>query len=161
MSVIGRMVRRVLKPVIEQQGRRHALEAWAPVLKATGRDVEARLQEVPDTPGNREVANHIVGIERWGQRRLRVALGEPPIRDSYRGYRLPEGTPLEELIKAFSETRQQTVELADALYAAKLAPGLTVEHNDLGPLSVRGWLAYLSLHAKREALRLKRGDSRA
>ncbi len=155
MSLIGRFIGTILKPIVERQGRRHPLEGWSQVLEGTGHEVAARFGGVPDTPTNREVANHIVGIERWGQRRLRVALGEPPLEDSYRGYRLPEGTPMAGLAQAFAETRRQTVELTDALHAANLTSETRVEHNDLGALSVRGWLAYLSGHAKRETIRLR------
>jgi hypothetical protein len=156
MSVLGQLIGKILKPIVERQGRGHSLEAWAAVLETTGREVSARLEGAPDTPTNREVANHIVGIERWGQRRLRVALGEAPVLDSYRGYRLPEGTAMAELAQAFVDTRRQTVELANALSAATLSPQTKIEHNDFGALSVRGWLAYLSGHAKRETVRLRR-----
>lgn len=155
MSVLGHLIGKILKPIVERQGRGHSLEAWAAVLEATGRDVSARLEGATDTPTNREVANHIVGIERWGQRRLRVALGETPILDSYRGYRLPEGTSVEGLAQAFADTRRQTVELARTLNAAPLSPEAKVKHNDFGALSIRGWLAYLSGHAKRETVRLR------
>ena len=30
-----------------------------------------------------------------------------------------------------------------------------IRHNDLGPLSVRGWLCYLADHAERESKRAK------
>lgn len=155
MSVFSRLVGTILKPVLERQGRGHSLGAWAAVLEATGREVSARLEGAADMPSNREVANHIVGIERWGQRRLRVALGEAPILDSYRGYRLPEGTSIEGLAQAFADTRRQTVELARTLNAAPLSLEAKVEHNDFGALSVKGWLAYLSGHAKRETVRLR------
>ena len=112
---------------------------------------------LPDTSHNREVVNHIVGIERWGQRRLRVALGEPPLLDSYRGYRLPEGTDLGALLAAFSDTRRGTVELARELSFADPKAQTKVQHNDLGALSVGGWLAYLEGHAKRESTRVKGG----
>lgn len=31
----------------------------------------------------------------------------------------------------------------------------TVDHNDFGPLSNRGWLAYINSHAGRESTRIK------
>lgn len=38
---------------------------------------EKKAAVIKGRPGNIEILAHIIGIERWGQRRLRVALGEP------------------------------------------------------------------------------------
>ncbi len=155
MSVVQKMIGRVLRPVAEWQARGRSGEAFAADLERSGRDVTTRFRGANDTPGNREAVNHITGIERWGQRRLRVALGEPPVMDSYRGYRLPEGTDVAALAQAFADTRQETVKLA--LELGRADPGLSrrVRHNDLGDLSVGGWLAYLEAHARRESLRVR------
>ena len=99
-------------------------------------EVAKRLLIASDTPRNREVANHIVGIERWGQKRLQVALGKPPLVDSYRGYRLPEGADIEALRRAFTNTRRGTVELARELSFTDSKSQTKVRHNDLGELSV-------------------------
>lgn len=155
MSVIGRVIGRVLRPVLERQARGRSVGALVEALERSGQEVAARLGAAPHTPHNREVANHIVGIERWGQRRLRVALGEPPVSDSYRGYRLPEGTDMDALRSAFESTRRGTLDLARRLGAAGLDLSTRVRHNDLGPLSVRAWLVYLEGHAKRESTRIK------
>ena len=64
-----------------------------------------------DNPDNRRLLSHIVGMERWGQSRLRVALGEPLTMDEYDDYRPPREAPWPALQDAFSETRQQTVAL--------------------------------------------------
>lgn len=55
---------------------------------------------------------------------------------------------------AFAEAREQTIALAHQ--AANLPPSVTARHNDLGDLSVKGWLAYLEGHATRELRRLGR-----
>lgn len=157
MSIIGRVIGRVLRPIIERQAKGRSVHDFVGSLEHSGEEVAKRLGNAPDTPHNREVANHIVGIERWGQRRLRVALSEPPVMDSYRGYRLPEGTDLGALRSAFSNTRRGTVELARELGFTDPKPRTKVCHNDLGELSVGGWLAYLEGHAKRESTRLKGG----
>lgn len=157
MSVIGRVIGGVLRPILERQAKGRSVHEFAEALERSGEEVEKRLRDAPDTPRNREVANHIVGIERWGQRRLRVALGEPFVEDSYRGYRLLEGMDLEALRSAFSDTRQDTVGLARELSFAGPELQTKVRHNDLGELSVGGWLAYLEGHAKRESTRLRGG----
>ncbi len=138
-------------------GRRggRSSEAFAAALERSGRDITARFAGAKDTPGNREAVNHITGIERWGQRRLRAALGEPPVMDSYRGYRLPEESDIKTLAQAFADTRRETVALA--LELGRADPNLLqkVRHNDLGELSVGGWLAYLEAHAGREQFRVR------
>lgn len=112
MSIIGRVIGRVLRPIIERQAKGRSVHEFVGSLERSDEEVTKRLMNAPDTPHNREVANHVVGIERWGQRRLRVALGEPPLLDSYR---LPEGVNLEALHNAFTDTRRDTVELAREL----------------------------------------------
>jgi hypothetical protein len=155
MSVMGRVIGAILRPILERQAKGRSPEDFARSLENSGTAVAERLDQVPDTPHNREVANHIVGIERWGSHRLRVALGEPLVLDSYRGYRLPEGSDLPTLRLAFADTRKQTVLLVWALHAVDPVFQTKVRHNDAGDLSVGGWLAYLEGHAKRESGRLK------
>lgn len=156
MSALQRMIGMVLRPLAERQARGRTGEAFAAALERSGSVVQGRFERAGDTPGNREAINHIVGIERWGQRRLRVALGEAPVTDPYRGYRLPEGSDVKTLARAFADTRRETVRLA--LELARKDPGLKtkVAHNDLGELSVGGWLAYLEAHAGREGRRVSR-----
>ena len=43
--------------------------------------------------------------------------------------------------------------LVDALKSAPNAPE-TVRHNDYGPLTVRGWLRYLDIHASMESKKI-------
>lgn len=157
MSIIGRVIGTILRPIIERQAKGRSVHEFVGSLERSGEEVVKRLGNAPDTPHNREVANHIVGLERWGQRRLRVALGEPPVMDSYRGYRLPEGVDLGALRSAFTDTRRNTVELVRELGFTDSKSQTKVRHNDLGELSVGGWLAYLEGHAKRESTRLKGG----
>ena len=85
-----------------------------------------------------------------------MAFGEPLVLDSYRGYRLPEGSDMATLRHAFSETRRDTRGLVSELGSADPTLKTMVRHNDLGELSVGGWLAYLGGHAKREVGRLKK-----
>ena len=155
MSFIGNLVGAVLRPLLEHQAKNRSLEELAAALERSGTEVKKRLEAAPDTPRNREVANHIVGIERWGQRRLRTALGEPLTSDPYHGYRLPEDASLDDLKNAYAKTRWATLELISELKTQRVDVARKVRHNDLGELSVRGWLVYLDGHAKRESTRLK------
>ncbi len=150
MSVLQKLIGLGLRPFAERRGRQRSLDEAARDLEAAGARIDAHLVGKPDTHANREAIAHCVGIERWGQRRLRVALGEPLVLDAYHGHR-PELTDgVEALSAAMTETRATTVALARELAAAGVDPATTVRHNDLGDLSLAGWLAYLEQHASRE-----------
>ena len=95
MSVVQKMIGRVLRPVAEWQARGRSGEAFAADLERSGRDVTTRFRGANDTPGNRELGRADPGLSR------------------------------------------------------------RVRHNDLGDLSVGGWLAYLEAHARRESLRVR------
>ena len=60
------MVERPLERPVRHQG----LAAQLTGLERAGTKLEVRLQKAAGTPRDHEVLRHIVGIERWGQRRL-------------------------------------------------------------------------------------------
>ena len=124
-------------------------------LEEAGQSIEARLSGKEYTEFNHRVLTHIIGIERWGQSRLGVFLGNPFVQDEYNGYRPARDVPWEELVGQFSVTRSVTISLARALDDALIAPDKTVLHNQLGPLSARAWLRYLQTHASREILQVR------
>ena len=135
----------------ERHARGKGIDDLAAELDVSGRDLDARIAGKPDRPGNREAVAHWVGIERWGQRRLRVALGEPFVQDAHHPYRPDEEEGLDALRRAFVETRADTVALAHRLREAEVDPATTVRHNDLGDLTITGWLAYLLQHPEQES----------
>ncbi len=134
--------------------RRASFESLIAQLEATSRAILDRAGRAADTEHNRRVLSHIIGIERWGQRRLSVFLGEPLVMDEYDGYRPEQETSWPELKAQFESTRAQTLSLAQRLAAAQ-APQ-TVPHNQFGPLSAAGWLRYLNLHAAMESRKIRR-----
>lgn len=133
------------------------LERLATDLEVSGAAMDARLARAGDTPGNRDAIAHWVGIERWSQRRLRVALGEPFVEDGHRPYRPDEAAGVAALRRAFAETRAETLALVGRLRAAGVDPSVTVRHNDLGDMTVAGWLAYLVQHPEQESRARLRG----
>jgi glutaredoxin-like protein len=139
-----------LRPAAERRSRGRDIETSARALEHAGARLDAHTAGAPDTPANREALAHCVGIERWGQRRLRVGLGEPLVMDDHRPYRPGTEHGVAQLSTAMTETRAATVALARDLAAAGADPGTTVRHNDLGDLTLAGWLAYLEQHASRE-----------
>lgn len=67
----------LVERVLERPARHQGLAAQIAGLERAGRKLEARLYEAAGTPEDREVLRHIIGIERWKQRRLEgVAAGE-------------------------------------------------------------------------------------
>lgn len=139
---------------LEMPFRGLSVEQMAQRLELDGRTLERTFVAAKDNEHNRRLLSHITGIERWGQSRLRVALGAPLVMDEYDGYRPPREATWVELQDAFHSTRQETVALARQLGQA-LAASVKTPHNQFGPLTVRSWLRYLNIHANMEAKKLR------
>lgn len=140
---------------VEQPVRNATLPEMHDRLSISGEKIAARLAAARDTPENRRLVGHVIGIERWGQRRLRVALGEPVIQDEYDGYRPPRDESWENLLADFKTARQETLLLVDEIQKAACSKELTFDHNQFGALSVRGWLQYLDMHANGEIQKIR------
>ncbi|BDP40208.1 hypothetical protein DAETH_01770 [Deinococcus aetherius] len=142
--------------VFERPAARVSYTELGQALERGGNFLAQRAARTADTEANRAVLSHIIGIERWGQNRLRVALGQREfVRDENHAYRPPADATLRELQDLLSQTRSQTVDLARQLHTVPPPEGTTVEHNDLGPLTSKGWLRYLNQHADLESRRLR------
>jgi hypothetical protein len=139
---------------LERPFRNLNAQQMADRLELAGRTLERAFAAARDSEHNRRLLSHITGIERWGQSRLHVALGEPLAMDEYDGYRPAREASWAELQDAFRDTRQQTVALARQLGPAVEA-AVHVPHNQFGPLTMRSWLRYLDMHANMEAKKLK------
>lgn len=122
--------------------------------KARG-ELAARYNRAAGTDAQRARLRHIIGIERWSQRRLRTILGEPPIADEYDGYQPDAALGWPAMREAFATTREETITLARQIADAGLADTVRVRHNDLGELNAREWLYYLNTHANRESLAIR------
>jgi len=122
-------------------------------LEKGGRALDRRAASTGKRPANAAVLAHIIGIERWGQRRMRVALGEPLLQEEYNDYR-PLETDVPTLRAVFQATRQETVSLCKSLRMAGVDPGTRIYHNQFGEISLLGWLYYLIFHAGIESLRI-------
>jgi hypothetical protein len=155
---VGERVRAFLVArVLERPARHQGLAAQIAGLERAGRKLEARLYNAAGTAKDREVLRHIIGIERWGQRRLEgVAAGAASaaaVSDAHQPYGPAAETSWDALIEAFVATRAQTVRLARGFSDAQ--SGSKVSHNDIGPLSVGGWLRYLRFHATFESRKVR------
>lgn len=149
MSIIGNMIR----GLTERRAGGQTAEQLVDRLVTSGQTVAGRMARATDTPGNREAAAHIIGIERWSARRLRTAQGDVAVQDEYDDYRPSIDLTMMELAEAFAAAREQTTALAHQ--AANLPSSVTARHNDLGDLSVKGWLFYIENHALRESIRIR------
>ncbi len=150
MGTLQKLIGLGLRPFAERRARQRTLDEATRDLERAGARIDQHLTGKPDTPANREAIAHCVGIERWGQSRLRVGLGAPLRMDGHHGYRPDPTVGIDALRAAMSEARAATVALARELVAAGVDPVTTVRHNDLGDLTLAGWLAYLEQHASRE-----------
>ena len=75
MSLFDNIVGSIVHTMTERSARGKSYADFLRGLDKTGQTVHGRFMVSSDTPGNRQKGQHIVGIERWSQSRLRVALG--------------------------------------------------------------------------------------
>jgi len=138
----------------ERPARGLSLAELADRLERDGRKLERSFAAAEGSDRHRIVLDHIIGIEGWGQNRLRVALGTPLTMDEYDPYRPDSGLGWSSLQDAFQATRQQSVALARELTNAADVAETEIPHNQYGNLTVKGWLQYLISHANLEAKRI-------
>ncbi|MBK8902348.1 MAG: DinB family protein [Anaerolineaceae bacterium] len=141
--------------LLERPGQKWTMSAWGEKLTASGEKIERRLQKAPDSERNRQVLSHIVGIELWGQSRLRVGLGEPFKEDDYDSYRPSRSRTWEQLKAEFRLVRKKSVALAEALDDNMVDQFMKVKHNRYGMITLGAWLRYLDMHANAESKRIK------
>lgn len=140
--------------LLKRPTRSRTLASLADSCERHGQQLATQLADLADNDANRQQLSHIMGIERWGQSRLKVALGEPLKQDEYDGYRPDPATSWADLVASFSDVRAETVDLARRIEAAG-AGDTPIRHNQFGDLDPRAWLYYLTFHADQEAKRLK------
>jgi len=141
--------------MIERPTRKLTVRELSMQLEQSAKQMSELMETVSGTPENRLQLCHIIGIERWGQRRLRVALGEPFLTEEYDHYRPSSECSWDGLKAEWGATREATLSLANNLMQVNLPPDLKVSHNQFGPLSIKGWLRYLDVHASSEGKRIK------
>lgn len=141
--------------LLERPGRKWTMSAWGEKLTASGEKIGQKLAKSPDSQSNRQVLSHIIGIEQWGQSRLRVGLGEPFKEEEYDNYRPSKNRSWEQLKTEFRTTRRKTVALAEELDNRQVNQFTTIAHNQYGNITIGAWLRYLEMHANLESKRIK------
>ena len=149
------MKRFVTNLFLERPARNKSYGDYVGILEKKGEAIAKRASHKSDLEWNRRMLSHIIGIERWCQSRIRVALGEPFIEEEYNGYRPSKEVGWEAMKAQFAETRATSVALARELSAENPSTDIKILHNQFGDVSVRGWLHYMQFHATQEAKRLK------
>ena len=158
MGIKESIAGQVSQIVLERPGRKRTLNEWADALATAGAAIDVHAAVATDQSATGRAATclrHITGIELWGQSRLRVFLGAPLQMDEYDVYAPGVDLDVAALRAAAAAARAAARALAPPLAPAAVWGPQTVGHNGYGPLTVRGWLAYLDTHATREASRIK------
>lgn len=155
MTIRTRIARFVTLAVLEQPVQRRSYDQLIAALETAGQGIVAHISGKPDTARNRGTLQHIIGIERWGQRRLQSALGAPQLDDEYDAYRPVGDDTLAQLGESFQTTRRESIALARQLQSQGVAKDAAVRHNQFGEISVGAWLRYLALHAGIESKRIR------
>jgi hypothetical protein len=148
------LVRFIFRTVFQLQVRNKSLPDLIRAAEESGKTITAYLADKADTPKNRQQLRHIIGIERWGQRRLKTLLGEPPLQDEYERYQPAETLDFKTLANEFAQTRHATVDLLRVLQQNGAATG-TAYHNAMGDVPITIWTRYLTTHAEFERKRIK------
>jgi hypothetical protein len=151
MSLTGVFLR-----IFSEQRAKHM--SWGDLIQRLEHSAEIVLPRFDKATNNSrplEAAKHVIGIERWAQRRLRIALGEPPVTDEYDAYRPDDLNDIKALRDAFATMRAETIAILQQLREADVSLDTTTPHNELGLLTIRGWVLYLTDHAWRETLVLR------
>ncbi len=139
----------------ERPARNRTMAEIGRDLGKSGAQIMERLVHLSPRAEDLERMRHIIGIERWGQRRLRVFLGEPFEMDGHHPYKPDEAMDWPALLEEFTDTRRDTIAMIDDLVKPRAAAVSAVEHNDFGELTAKGWLMYLKGHANNEAKNIK------
>lgn len=141
--------------MLERPAKKWTMSAWGEKLTTSSEKIGQKLDKVPESEQNRRVLTHIIGIEQWGQSRLRVGLGEPFKEEEYDAYRPSKTRSWEQLKTEFRIARRKTVALAEELDKRQVDQLAKVKHNQYGEITLGAWLRYLDMHANLESKRLK------
>lgn len=147
-TIPGRLFRTLM---IDRKAKKLTVNELVGMLRSNHQTLLEQVRAAPDNETNRRQLSHAIGIERWGQSRLRVALGDPLNMEEYNRYRPKREVAMEQLVEQFDTTRQETLAIAEELTAVSTNIGDNqIEHNMMGPMTVRSWLYYLDMHSNFE-----------
>lgn len=141
--------------ILRRPARKRSIAQHLSALAKAGDKLQARTARAAATDVNRATLRHIIGIERWGQRRLGTILGQLPTDDEYDAYQPAATLDWPTLRAAMAATRQETIALGRQIEAHRIDETVTARHNSLGALTAREWLRYLAINAYAESFRFR------
>jgi len=153
MALTDKITQGVGQLFFEKPSKNKTLAEWSAKLEEGGRMIDDRAAKTTKTEKTEKTLRHVSGIERWGQSRLQVFLGESFQHDEYDEYRPERDLTLDQQRDFFRETRQETLNIVQQLIDAEVTTDQRVDHNDFGPFTANGWLRYLNTHANIESRR--------
>jgi hypothetical protein len=155
MSIRETALKLIVPLFIENPAQKQSFAQLTTKLEQSQTVIANRINTVKtqNLEKHRATLRHIIGIERWGTERLKVALDEPFKSDGQKDYHPDSGRDFTALLEDFNNTRLETLRVAKLVEQKN--PNVKIEHNGFGPLSVKGWLQYLNIHASSESLRLR------
>ncbi len=145
----------VINLFVEGPAKRKGLEGLVADLSKKQTSLTERFAKAEANEKNTKKLRHIIAIEKWGQNRLKVALGEAYSEDSSKAYEPSEQESFEQLQGQFADTRAETLSIAKVFEEQAVDLSQEVNHNQMGPLSLLAWLRYLEVHASVEAKSIK------
>lgn len=116
-------------------------------LSASGATLVATMRRTSDTPKNRDIIRHIIGIEVWAQQRLQSLINGSTYSAEYDQLQPAQTLTIAELADAMASTRVQSVALISQLQHAGVELTQTIPHNQFGTMSVVAWARYITSHA--------------
>lgn len=138
---------------IELPARRLGINGLISRLEKSGSKLEKRLTTARARQENQAIVTHMIGIERWGLRRIGVVLGEPAVDEGYDDY-CPADRDWSQLLASLRSARLATIAMGKTIRMAGVDSNTRVMHNQFGEISLLGWLYYLELHASWESMRI-------
>ena len=118
-------------------------------------DFDQHLQQYAETPKNRALLGHIIGVERWAQARLRQCISGPTAPDESDVYVPAPDVSFAELVADAHRTRSDSVALLGELIDAGVPLTRTIVHNQFGALTVAAWSHYIAKHSMLEAKKMR------
>ena len=117
------------------------------LLDHSGATVVIGMRQASDTPANRNLIRHIIGIECWAQQRLSSLVNGQGYSAEYDVLQPATTLTLTELADLMASTRAQSCAILQQLQQTRIALTQTVPHNQFGALSIVAWHHYIASHA--------------